>query len=279
MKQQFLGWPAVVVTLRAMAIETNNLNQGQCASLHAIADRIASHGMLIADEVGLGKTRIAVALAQAVIACGGRVAVLIPPGLGYQWQAEFAGFGREVPEVLRSLSMFHQRWSVPVQKPWFEEDVVLISHFFCRWTFKKNSQRFMLLPELYARWVQKHTRRPNGYSEQRAASCEWGGRSAPGIVGAVPEDAASPAHAWLQELADKYTHRSLLNSIDYQKDGKLRHELERAVGLGLGLFDLVLIDEAHKSRGRTACFPVCLRVSSFQRRKSGGWLSRRRRLD
>lgn len=248
MKQQFEGWPAVVAKLRAIARAASNLNDGQCASLDAIADRISSHGLLIADEVGLGKTRIAVALAHAVMACGGRVAVLIPPGLGFQWQTEFREFGRDVPEVLRSLDMFNQRWREPVQAPWFEEDAILISHFFCNWTLKQATRRFALLPELHARWLMKYTNRPRGYSDSDAAACRWGGRAAPGIVDALWNSAAHPARAWLQEVSEKYTYRSLLDASDYQKDGPLRPELERAVGVGLGVFDLVLIDEAHKSR-------------------------------
>jgi superfamily II DNA or RNA helicase len=248
MKQQFEGWSAVAVKLRAMAASATNLNEGQWASLNAIADRIPSHGVLIADEVGLGKTRIAVALAHAVMACGGRVAVLIPPGLGFQWQTEFREFGRDVPEVLRSLDMFNQRWREPVQKPWFDEDAVLISHFFCNWTLKPATRRFALLPELHARWRMQYTKRPPGYSETDAAACRWGGRAAPGIVEALWNSTAHPARAWLQGISEKYTYRSLLNAGDYQKDGPLRSDLERAVGVGLGVFDLVLIDEAHKSR-------------------------------
>lgn len=249
MKQQFRGWPAVIAKLRELAAAAPNLNEGQRASLMAVAERIASHGLLIADEVGLGKTRIAAALAHSVMACGGRVAVLIPPGLGYQWQAEFREFGCDVPDVLRSLSMFNHRWLEPVQKPWFEEEVVLVSHFFCNWTFKQGTRRFALLPELHARWRMKYSRRPPGYSDTEAAACEWGGRAAPGIVEALSTSDAHSARGWLQGVSENYTYQALLDATDYQKNGALRPELERAVGVGLGMFDLVLIDEAHKSRG------------------------------
>ena len=248
MKQQFQGWPAVVTKLRQLAAAAPNLNEGQRASLMSIAERITSHGLLIADEVGLGKTRIAAALAHSVMACGGRVAVLIPPGLGYQWQAEFREFGCDVPDVLRSLSMFNQRWMEPVQKPWFEEAAVLVSHFFCNWTFKQGSHRFALLPELHARWRMTYRKRPAGHSEANAAVCEWGGRAAPGIVDALSNSNAHLARGWLQEISESYTYQALLDVTNYQKNGPLRPELERAVGLGLGMFDLVLIDEAHKSR-------------------------------
>ncbi|WP_374583591.1 DEAD/DEAH box helicase [Pseudoduganella sp.] len=250
MKQQFKGWPAVARELRALAGSSEeNLNDGQRASLRAIADRIAAHGLLIADEVGMGKTRIAAALAHCVVKCGGRVGVLIPPGLGFQWQAEFRVFGRDVPEVLRSLDMFHQRWRGAGQTPWYEEDIVMVSHSFCNWNMKSGTQRFALLPEVYACWKKADKRRVPGHSVEDAKTCLWGGQTAPDIVAAVPRDPAHPAFKWLQEITEKYTYPQLQKAEHYQKHGDLRPELARAVGLGLGMFDLLLIDEAHKSRG------------------------------
>jgi len=250
MKQEFKGWPAVTRALRELAGRSaESLNDGQRASLRAIADRIESHGLLIADEVGMGKTRIAAALAHCVIKCGGRVGVLIPPGLGFQWQAEFRVFGRDVPEVLRSLDMFHQRWRAAGQKPWYDEDIVMVSHSFCNWSMKPGTRRFALLPEIYACWKKSAKRIVPNHSVKDAQSCMWGGQSAPHIVRAVPDSATHPAQVWLQEITEKYTYPKLLDATHYQKHGELRPQLARAVGLGLGMFDLLLIDEAHKSRG------------------------------
>ncbi|MGO4157470.1 DEAD/DEAH box helicase [Cupriavidus sp. YAF13] len=73
----------------------------QHASLRWMAQRLREEpGVLVADEVGLGKTRLAVALAVCVAASGGRVAVLIPPGLAYQWQnEELQGFLENLGEL------------------------------------------------------------------------------------------------------------------------------------------------------------------------------------
>lgn len=250
MRQKFEGWPAVTRELRELAgSSVESLNDGQRASLRAIADRIESHGVLIADEVGMGKTRIAAALAHCVVKCGGRVGILIPPGLGFQWQAEFGVFRQDVPEVLRSLDMFHQRWRAEGQKPWYEEDIVMVSHSFCNWNMKSGTRRFALLPEIYACWKKAAKRNVPNHSVKNAKTCLWGGQTAPHIVKAVPVDASHPAHVWLQEIAGKYSYPKLLDATHYQKHGELRPQLARAVGLGLGMFDLLLIDEAHKSRG------------------------------
>ncbi|MBN3722601.1 DEAD/DEAH box helicase [Burkholderia sp. Ac-20379] len=77
----------------------------QHASLRWMVRRLREEpGVLVADEVGLGKTRLAVALAVCVAASGGRVAVLIPPGLAYQWQDE------ELRGFLAHLSTLSLPW-------------------------------------------------------------------------------------------------------------------------------------------------------------------------
>ncbi len=111
MNQIFQGWEAVAEHLQQQADvqdqlahekgeDATHLNPGQRASLRAVASRIPKNGVVIADEVGMGKTRIAVEVARCVIKSGGRVAILVPPGLGYQWQAELQdGDIHDVPAI------------------------------------------------------------------------------------------------------------------------------------------------------------------------------------
>src|SRR5262245_19513306 len=118
MRQTFEGWPAAAQRLeqqaerqQQLATETGEratrLNPGQRASLRAMAKRIVNNGVVIADEVGMGKTRIAVEVCRCVTESGGRVALLVPPGLGYQWQDELRQGGlHDVPAILRSLSSY-----------------------------------------------------------------------------------------------------------------------------------------------------------------------------
>ena len=130
MNQIFQGWEAVADQLRQQAEtqhqlalkkgeDATRLNPGQRASLRGIASRIVTNGVVIADEVGMGKTRIAVEVARCVIKSGGRVAILVPPGLGYQWKAELQdGEINDVPAILRSLSAYLAAWG-DNQQPWF----------------------------------------------------------------------------------------------------------------------------------------------------------------
>lgn len=57
-----------------------------------------------------------------------------------------------------------------------------------------------------------------------------------------------PAMQFMNELSNKIRWPNVLNSYEYSIGKKYRPFLKNAVGLGLGIFDLVIIDEAHKSR-------------------------------
>ena len=61
---------------------------GQKTAARILVNKIMSHGAILADEVGLGKTRIALLLMEAVARAGGRVAAIVPQGLIFQWENE-----------------------------------------------------------------------------------------------------------------------------------------------------------------------------------------------
>jgi superfamily II DNA or RNA helicase len=267
MSQSFEGWAAVEARLRRRADEEDclarergeaatRLNPGQRASLRAIADRIANNGVLIADEVGMGKTRIAVELARCVRDSGGRVALLVPPGLGYQWLAELHdGELRDVLPILRSLDAYLAAWNqaeTEKQRPWFQEPVVLVSHAFTNWRLSDRAKnwRWALLPELYARWREAtRGRLPNNYHDNEKLDYYGPYHAAQSIAAEVAGARRHPVRDSLNRLLDEVDWPKALDPGGYSKNGALRPWLEVAVGAGLGVFDLVVTDEAHKSRG------------------------------
>ncbi len=262
MKHSFRGWGDVATCLqqeadqqKARASEDARLNDGQCASLHAIAKRLPDNGVIIADAVGMGKTRIAVAVAACVTKCGGRVAVLVPPGLGYQWEEELRDGGlTDVPPILRSLWAYLAAWESEdphEQKPWFANQVVMVSHAFTNWRLsdKSDSWRRALLPEVYALWrKRRYDSLPRYYRDNKALVDPWVRRAGKSIVDALPKTRSHPACKFLDRLIDEFKWDKSLKG-NYGHGTKLREQLERSVGLGLGVFDLVIVDEAHKSRG------------------------------
>ena len=128
MSKVFQGWTSVAAHLDGLAQgATMVLNEGQRWSLRKIAERLPESGLVLADEVGMGKTRIASAVANAVIAAGGRVAVLVPPGLGYQWREELRAGSVSAPPILRSLGQFLKAWEASENmRPWFNESCLII---------------------------------------------------------------------------------------------------------------------------------------------------------
>jgi superfamily II DNA or RNA helicase len=263
MNQIFQGWDAVAELLRKQAAsqeelalkkgeDATRLNLGQRASLRAIASRIVKNGVVVADEVGMGKTRIAVELARCVIQSGGRVAMLVPPGLGYQWQSELRdGEVLDVPQILRSLSSYLGAWADNPQ-PWLTKQSVMVSHAFTNWRLSGQAAvwRWALVPEFYARWREfTDGRLPRGYHGNDTLARGWVcSEVAKSVFAALPANRKHPIHRLLDQFSDLQWPRPL-DATEYSKYGALRQWLERCVGIGLGVFDLIIIDEAHKSRG------------------------------
>lgn len=265
MRQAFKGWKAVARHLEALAAAEDragwSLNHGQQASLRALSRRLTNNGVVIADEVGMGKTRIAVALAHSVIKAGGRVAILVPPGLGFQWQDELRSGGVGKPTFVRSLWGFLEAWGEEAQHPWFAQDLLLISHAFSNWRLGKSSSawRWGLLPALYGKWQRQVSgRHPKGFGKlllgkKQPLPDRWAQyplRAAESIavhLSQLPEN--HPARSLMTGLYERASWPEVMDPGAYGRHADLRDSLEQAVGLGFGVFDLVIIDEAHKSRG------------------------------
>lgn len=261
MKQKFRGWTEVARRLQDMASPSSAfarlLNDGQRASLLAIADRIGSNGVIVADEVGMGKTRIAVFVAMAVVQSGGRSAVVIPPGLSFQWTKEFRDCETDVLPVIRSLHGYFEAWNSeePASTPWFRQSIIMISHLFSNWRFGQNPQtwRWCLLPEVYAATRRlTEGRVPRGYRDAyyRDAYVKRVVTAANSIAGAVPSTSGNPARGLLSRLLSEVTWPAPLNAENYGSGQPLRVWFEKVVGLGLGAFDLIIVDEAHKNRSK-----------------------------
>lgn len=237
-----------------------SLKKGQEATLRAIAKRLPNNGVILADDVGMGKTRVAACLALAVQKAGGRVAILVPPGLGYQWNEELRQVGVDAPPLLRTFSQYLEVWSDPENLPWwFDQSILVISHLFTNWRLGADSVswRWNLLPEVYARWRKmKSNRWPRGYydylDEGERVHQEWVQDAAQRIVndnGGRLDKIFSDKIEWNNEL---------FNGANYAKDQKFRPLLEQVIGLGLGLFDLIIIDEAHKARAEETSLSTLL---------------------
>jgi hypothetical protein len=253
---------AAKLEAREQAGDPVRLNAGQRASLRVFGRRLPENGIVLADEVGMGKTRIAVQLMESVVSCGGRVAVLIPSGLGYQWQRELIGGGLVTEHVLRGIVGYMDAWTGEGGEPWNQRQVVALSHAFSNWQIRENAdaRRWIMLPALVATLRERmgHVSAARSVAEVR----KWPAGEAALRAAAVAADLLlkEPLHRArsLLEFAQTTQWAPLMRPSEYAAGTEYRRMLMKAVGLGFGRFDLVIVDEAHKSRGKDDRLSVLL---------------------
>ncbi|MFG1285138.1 helicase-related protein [Xanthobacter autotrophicus] len=268
----FEGWDRVAEMLNAQAAKAEDLgdekallDEGQRASIRVIAGRLREgrRALLVADEVGMGKTRIAAALIDAVRQCGGRTAIVMPAGLGAQWQAELRlfdssdrtllplrsyesfirGFGSDGDDDLAAgwqkrrderLRDRRQQRELP-NGNWRDEKILMISHAFARMSFPEPANgdlpwRRELMPALEALSKgRRRNMRDGGRGERRSTH-----RAAHAALETfdIQSLQIGPARDWRRVSSEEY-----------------RRAVLPVIGRALGRFDLVVIDEAHKARG------------------------------
>lgn len=207
------------------------LDAGQRATLSALQCRLCETGLpgaIIADEVGMGKTRIAVALACAVTRAGGRVVVAVPPGLLHQWRDEFRqtfqAAREEPPEIpeIRSLRDLYSHDLSPSPKT---APVLLLPHGLLNFQMKNGWGSQWLLTQYQDRIAGRVAFSRLIPKDEREIIRHHVGRLAKG-------DALRP-----EELQSRGTGREAFISFTLSL---------------LGAFDLVIIDEAHKSKNDAA---------------------------
>ena len=287
-----MDWMKAADYLEQLASQQTDepLDAGQRGSVAQLAARIRSgqRAALLADEVGMGKTRIAVALISAVRKAGGRTAIVLPAGLGVQWQMELRIFQDDDQTLLplRSYDGFiagflteedaegnekhkrnHKDWlrnrrqqrELP-QKGWADEVVLMISHTFAAMRFPNASDgpaagwRRELLPNV-ARLLagQRRNFMRNNFHRGEVSQVHATRRAARMIADTIIEhglcrsvlDDLSGDHRWL--AADEYKRKIL-----------------PLIGYGLGQFDLIGIDEAHKARGEDSSLSRILGPVSWE---------------
>lgn len=263
---KFKGWEQVANIISDSLGTNERLNAGQKHSVRNLIKTLPTSGVIIADEVGMGKTRIAVELIHAVKQSGGRVLVIVPTTLGFQWQSELEEREKNLKpkSVIRSLWGFLDVYNdEDTAEPWAGEPVILLSQNFANWRLGIGSkaERWALLPEVYGQYHKLHNGSlPRGY-HKRTDLVSWEAEiCARNIVNHATK--LPQKHIVNKILSD------IVNSFNWGMGGfegdvfsagsEYRNLLEKAVGLGLGAFDLVVIDEAHKSRGETSSLNTIL---------------------
>lgn len=257
------------------------LQDGQLEALHKISESLVQTGVILADEVGLGKTFVALALIENVIKAGGRVGVIVPPGLMFQWESEIKKFQKLLAEadheryfssnwnpiklrgyfdfLMNNLFMDNNRKLEPLIIP-ESRPVALISHRFTAPYVRNNSQIYAYnLPTLY--WGAKKELE-NGSVNETKYWKQYENLPGPTWVENLCKFLRSKNIPWSEEelaylMNDDY--RILRDRIgDKRKEAitssfraqGIGHKIQcKLIGQGIGNLDLIIIDEAHKSKG------------------------------
>jgi len=256
-----VDWNAVAKSLLCIAEDAAvPLDEGQRTSVKWMAKRLPESGLILADEVGTGKTRIACAVVHAVLEAGGRAAVVVPHGLMHQWQHEANVLGMSRGKEFTSLRNFIETAEpsdcetiapAPDKSEW-----LLVSHGFRSPQVRQGNNpaewRVALPSHVRAAMTADHIRN-NGrtHAGRLLTNCHertW--KIAQAINAQVH---GQPSRNALRARLDRLpwfnrggNNTELINVLQGEEGRQL---VEHLLGLWLGEFDLVVIDEAHKSRG------------------------------
>lgn len=263
--------------------EEQHLDEGQRASLTWMAERLPQSGVVLADEVGTGKTRIACAVVHAVLEAGGRAAVVVPHGLMHQWTAESRKLLANSPapkelttftEFLREVSPNEASWKDFGPRP-DESEWWLISHGFRAPLVRSNSYVWRAaLPAFVELHLASRADRQDGRTRigklqreiENAPASWWGWNGMARIASEV-----APRVRGRRDLRKRMEALPPLNVSSWNNDALLaqfgnggdgRPLTEELLGLWLGEFDLLVIDEAHKSRGEVDVADTALGAAS-----------------
>jgi hypothetical protein len=249
-----LDWGMVWARLRELASHQDLWRADQDKSLEWLSRQLQQRpGVLIADEVGLGKTRLAIALAVCVAACGGRVALLVPPGLTYQWRDE------ELRAFLRQLA--------GLQLDWVPNDITtkVLRTYPDLFDGGKRAPAYPLSSHAQFVFVSHRFGLPHGLPSLKNHEL-WGlpfalklklvkdGRKVRNARKLELSSGQTDAVDWLAEhlpkrLSDLVTGDILSKvSTDVFEDPDAEALFGNLIGELIGDVDLVIIDEAHKSR-------------------------------
>jgi hypothetical protein len=250
---------------------------GQDDTIRWISSRLAEQtGVLVADEVGMGKTRVAMAAILAVLKNGGTVAAVVPPGLLSQWKKEWTEFlhslpageadlSRYTPIVLRS---YHTMFEYPdLRYPLAEKNGrnwLLISHLFGvpRLTAGKyhstHPDRYMLPILATALRLRNDGENQGNRFRQFIKEYDWHSECVDGVCENCTEHRQRVCQSSIQERKaaeflsnrrwGKYRNLPDIRDVEKAKEFYNRPAGFEMIGDLLGEIDLLVIDEAHKGR-------------------------------
>ena len=275
-------WPTVHQNILNSELQLRKvLKDGQFEALCKVSESLKTSGVILADEVGLGKTFVALALVEYIVHAGGTVGILVPPGLMFQWEAEIKKFKKLFYKEI-NLTKAKSNWEPLKISNYFnfadnaefdnnkrnleplvttqKRPVALISHRFTAPYVRGNSRLYAYhLPSLYWGAVQELN---NGSTNELKYWKHWQKLDGPTYLDNLCKYLRSAKIDWTPEELDYLKnddYRVLISSIGKDRKSvitstfgvnQMGHKIQsKLIGHGIGNLDLVIIDEAHKNKG------------------------------
>lgn len=289
-----MNWDKAFERMRALAdLEKNPKTgepfwkYGQENSVRWVADQLGKtgrQGVLVADEVGMGKTRIVMGAILAVLEAGGTVAAVVPPGLLYQWKTEWNKFINSLdsaaykdysPVLLRSYKSLFENADLNFPISANKRKWLLISHQFGPPRLAYNSQSWRYLLPILVKALQQDKAGKHNNSHWQLVKETYGGEVK--CIGADCDECETKVDcgSWFgmmnkaAHFLRKESRWQLFNDIPDKalESDKAAEKFKEwfngnkgrsMLGELLGPIDLVIIDEAHKNRSEGSKLEVNL---------------------
>lgn len=288
-----MNWEQAFATMRQLAAEkSSNAKQpvwkyGQQHTLNWVAGQLeaqARKGIVVADEVGMGKTRVVMAAILAVLKAKGTVAAIVPPGLLYQWKKEWDDFIKSLdtgggkdysPILIRSYNTLFENTKLNFPFSTNEGKWLLLSHQFGPPQITQNSQSWRYGLPIFVRAQQEYDN-----NKRRNRHWQWAQKTYGSKCPTLNEPISKCSDkGWCEEcstvkvlkkasefLRSEGRWHLLRNTPDIQlgyaqtefKDWFQGEDGLRILSELLGPVDLVVIDEAHKSPNEDSVLETAL---------------------
>jgi len=275
-KPHMMDWKRVVKRIKELSVRRDSRGNsvwvfGQADTIRWMAEQLGKperNGVLIADEVGMGKTRVTMAAILAVLENDGNVLVVVPPGLLNQWKREWEDFLNSLNEnpdfslvILRSYFNLFEKSNLDVLLDKKKPKWVLVSHQFGlpRLSNKSQIHRYWL-PILAAAIRRKkdglkgrnrfwETLKKEGWDNdclaEKCENCDYTTRfrcqSSDMQIKRAAEFLAKKRPELFRNLPPIPNAESAKQFYESGKGWQMISDL-------LGSYNLVVIDEAHKNK-------------------------------
>lgn len=256
------------------------LKDGQFESLLKIAKSLSKTGIILADEVGLGKTFIAIALVDQITKEGGTCAIVVPPGLVRQWDDEIKKYYKIANskkiichpispvrltgfnDLLFSKDLLNSENNECLIMP-YKRPLAIFSHNFNTTRISSKSRVDSIhFPTLFWGKINETSGEKNIVNYWKKYKKDYlEGFYETDVTYRIIECAAN-ANIKLSIEEKKFLKNDDFRLIQYKDEyakksniikefykGELGDKItKKIIGSAIGNFDLVIIDEAHKSK-------------------------------